>query len=91
MIIDIGYWIKVLKRCVLLAISFVGVYFAFKLAYFYLPFLIAFIISLFLEPLIRWMMKNIKFSRRVSTFIILVLAFTIILTVLFFSISSLIR
>ena len=46
MVLDMNYWIKVLKRVAVLAISVVLVFLSFKLAIFYMPFLVAFIISL---------------------------------------------
>ena len=52
----------------MLIISIIGVYLAFKLAFFYLPFLIAFIISLLLEPLIRFLMVKCKVKRKTHAF-----------------------
>ena len=40
MVIDMNYWGKVLKNILVLTISIIGVYLGFKLAIFYLPFLI---------------------------------------------------
>ena len=39
MVIDMNYWTKVFKKLIMLIISIIGVYLAFKLAFFYLPFL----------------------------------------------------
>ena len=66
MIIDLGYCEKVFKRIVIFLISILGIYLAFKLAIFYMPFLIAFIISLFLEPIIKFLTKNFKIKRKTS-------------------------
>ena len=44
MIIDMNYWSNVLKKLLIFALSVLGIYLAFKLAIFYMPFLIAFII-----------------------------------------------
>ena len=52
MIIDMNYWGKVLKNLLILALSVLGFYLGFKLVIFYMPFLVAFIISLLLEPCI---------------------------------------
>ena len=46
MVIDMGYWTKVGKRLLVLLITIIGIYLAFKLAIFYMPFLVAFIIAL---------------------------------------------
>ena len=44
MIIDMNYWGKVIKNIFILALSIFGFYLGFKLAIFYIPFLIGFII-----------------------------------------------
>ena len=43
MVIDMGYWTKVSKRILVLVLTLIGIYLAFKLAVFYMPFLIPFI------------------------------------------------
>ena len=79
MVIDMNYWNKVIKNIFILVISIVFVYFTFKLAIFYMPFLIAFILSLILEPIIRLLMKKVKLSRRTSSIIIFIIAISIII------------
>ena len=59
LVVDMGYWTKVSKRIIILALTIIGIFFAFKLAVFYMPFLIAFIISLLIEPIIKFVNKNI--------------------------------
>ena len=44
MIIDMSYWTKVLTRIVYVLIILIGLFLAFKLSIFYMPFLIAFVI-----------------------------------------------
>lgn len=78
MIIDMNYWGKVLKNVIVLLLSILGVYLGFKLATFYLPFLIAFIISLLLEPCIKIIMKKAKFKRKTSSIIVFLIAIVII-------------
>ena len=78
MVIDMNYWGKVLKNIIFLALSILAIYLGFKLAFFYLPFLIAFIISLILEPCIRFIMKKAKLKRRTSSIIVFVIAIIII-------------
>lgn len=58
MVVDMNYWRKVIGNIVVLLISIFGVILGFKLAIFYMPFLIAFIISLMLEPIIKFIMKK---------------------------------
>lgn len=82
MIIDMNYWGKVFKNIVVLALSILGVYLGFKLAAFYLPFLIAFIISLMLEPFIRFIMRKVKLKRRTSSIIVFTISIIIIVGLL---------
>lgn len=82
MVIDMNYWGKVLKNIVILALSVLGVYLGFKLAIFYMPFLIAFVISLMLEPCIRFIMKKTKLKRKTSSIIVFVIAIIIIVGLL---------
>ena len=78
MIIDMNYWGKVIKNIIILTIAILGVYLGFKLAFFYLPFLIAFVLSLILEPCIRFIMKKAKLKRRTSSIIVFIIAIVII-------------
>lgn len=82
MVIDMNYWGKVLKNIVILAISVLGVYLGFKLAIFYMPFLIAFIISLILEPGIRFVMRKTKLKRKTSSIIVFTIAIIVIVSLL---------
>ena len=90
MVIDMGYWTKVIKRVLLLVFSIVLVFLAFKFAIFYAPFLIAFILSLFIEPVIKFVMRKTKLSRKASAIIVLILVISIIIGVLAWGITSLI-
>lgn len=90
MIIDMNYWIKVLRKIFILAITILGIYFSFKLAIFYMPFLIAFIISLIIEPVIRFLMKKIKLGRKVSAITVFILVLGIIIGLLVWGIMTLI-
>lgn len=90
MVVDMGYWTKVGKRILVLLITILGIYLAFKLAIFYSPFLIAFIISLLIEPIIKFTVKKTKLTRKVSAIIVLVVVFAIIIGLLVWGIASLI-
>ena len=79
MIVDISYWTRVLKRILYLAISILGIYLTFKISVFYMPFLVAFIISLIIEPAIKWIMKKLKLTRKLSAIIIFIIVSAIIL------------
>ena len=61
MVIDMNYWGKVFKNIVIVLITIIGIYLAFKLAIFYMPFLIAFILSLMIEPIVKLIMKKTNF------------------------------
>lgn len=90
MIIDMGYWTKVLKRLLIILLTIVLIYLACKLAVFYMPFLIAFIISLLIEPLIRLTVKKTKLTRKVSAIIVLIVIFSSLIGLLIWGITSII-
>ena len=90
MIIDVGYWTRILKNLLMLAISLVLIFLAFKLAIFYLPFLIGFIISLLVEPLIKKVVKKTHIERKKGAILVLIVIFGILLGLLTWGIISLI-
>lgn len=65
----------VLKKVFWLIIIFLIFVLSAKLFMFYVPFLIAYIISLMVEPLIRWLHKKTNFSRKTSSVFVLVTVF----------------
>ena len=87
---DLSYIYKVIRKIINIILIIIGVYIGAKLAVFYMPFLIAFIISLIIEPAIRYLMKKFNFSRRMSSIIIFLLVFSIIIGSLTWGIVSLI-
>ena len=89
MIIDMSYWTRVLRKLLYVVATILGLYFAFKLSVFYMPFLIAFIISLIVEPLIRYIMKRTKLTRKSSSIIIFVAVSAIILGALIWGMITL--
>lgn len=88
MVIDMNYWNKVIKNIVILAISIFAVYLFFKLAIFYIPFLIAFVISLIIEPIIKFIMRKTHLSRRVSSIFVFIVAIAIIVGILIWGITT---
>lgn len=90
MVIDMNYWNKVIKNIFILVLSIIVVFFAFKLSVFFMPFLIAFVISIMLEPIIRFIMNKTKLSRRASSIIVFITAIIIIVGILIWSITTLI-
>lgn len=90
MIIDVGYWTRILKNIAVLIISLILIFLSFKLAVFYMPFLIGFIISLIVEPLIKFVVKKTKLERKKSAILVLAIIFGILLGLLAWGIFSLI-
>ena len=79
MIIDVAYWTRVIKNILYVVLLLLGLYIALRLSIFYMPFLIAFVISLMIEPAIKWIMKKTKLSRRTSSILIFAIVSIIIL------------
>lgn len=90
MISDINYYKKVGKRLITFLSTLTILYIAFKLSVFYSPFLIAFIISLLIEPLIRKVMKFTNLTRKASAILTLIVVFSVIIGLLIWGITSLI-
>ena len=53
MIVNMSYWTRVLKNVLYVILILIGLYVALKLSIFYMPILVAFIISLMIEPAIK--------------------------------------
>lgn len=90
MIIDVGYWTRILKNILMLAASLILIFLSFKLAIFYLPFLIGFIISLLIEPLIKLITRKTKIERKKIAIFTLILIFGLLIGLLSWGIVSLI-
>ena len=60
------------------------------MAVFYMPFLIAFIIAVMVEPIIKMFSKKTKIQRKPSAIIVLVLVFAVIVGLLIWGIAALI-
>ncbi len=90
MIIDMNYWLKVFRKILVFFVTMVGVYFAFQFAFFYMPFLVAFILSLFIEPIIRFCMRHFKWKRRTSAILVFLLVLAILIGLLSWGIFALI-
>ena len=79
MIFDVCYWTSVFKRILYVVFILLGLYIGLKLSVFYMPFLVAFIISLMVEPAIKFIMRKTNLTRRTSSIIIFVIVSLIIL------------
>lgn len=89
MIIDVGYWTRILKNIAVLVISVVLIFLFFKLAIFYMPFLIGLIISLIVEPIIKIVARKTKLERKKSAIIVIVLIFGLLLGLLAWGVITL--
>lgn len=87
---DLNYIYKIIRKILNIFLVIAGVYIGTKLAFFYMPFLIAFIISLIIEPAIRYLMKKVNFNRKMSSIIIFLIVFSIIIGGVTWGIISLI-
>lgn len=76
---NIKYWSNVFKRVLYLVLVIIGLYAGYKFAIFYMPFLIAFLISIIMEPAIRFLMKKLNLTRRFSSIVIFIITFGIII------------
>ena len=90
MVIDMGYITKVIKNVLILTLSLLCIFLSFKLAIFYVPFLIGFIISLIIEPVIRFISKKTKLTRKTSSIIVLICIFTILISLIVWGVVTLI-
>lgn len=90
LVIDMGYFTKVLKKILILIITLLAIYLSFKLALFYSPFLIGFIISLLIEPLIKLISKKTKLTRKTSAAIVMLCIFSLLIALIIFGTISLV-
>ena len=90
MVIDMGYWTKVIRKILLLAISIIAILLGFKLAIYYIPFLIGFIISLMIEPIIKRVVNKTKMNRKTSAIIVLLFMFAILLGLIIWGVITMV-
>jgi predicted PurR-regulated permease PerM len=90
LVVDMGYFTKVIKNIAILIITLLAIFLGFKLAIFYIPFLIGFIISLLIEPIIKFLNKRTNLTRKTSAIISLILIFTILIGLIVWGIINLI-
>ena len=69
------YYSRILFKTVVLIFTLVLLFLAYKLAMFYVPFLIAFLIATMIEPLIKFFMNKCKLKRKPSATISLIRCF----------------
>ena len=89
MVTDMNYWSKVIKRIFSLALTILLLFIIFKLSVFYIPFLISFVLALLFEPLIKIIMKKLKWTRRTSSIIVIFFSIVILLGVISWGVVTL--
>ena len=72
----------ILKKIFIIIIIATLFYFAYKLSIFYIPFIIAYLISLIVEPCIKWINKKTNISRKVSSIIVLATIFLFLIGII---------
>lgn len=82
--------IRIIKQLGTLIVSIVLILLGFKLAIFYMPFLISFIFYLLIEPVIKKLMVKFSFKRKTSSLIILVIAISLAVLFLVWGIVTII-
>lgn len=85
-----GNYITVFKKGLMILTIIIAFIIITKLFIFYIPFLIAYIISLIVDPLIKWVAKKTNLSRKVSSIIVLATIFLIVTSIVILGIVSLI-
>ena len=90
MIIDMSYWTRVLKKFLYVILNISWFIFCIQTGNILHTILIAFIISLMVEPAIRFIMKKMKFTRKTSSIIIFIIVSAIIIGAVAWGIVALI-
>ena len=83
--------IRILERVGLFLGTLLLLYFLFKFATYFMPFLIAGVIAILIEPIIKFCMNKLKLSRRLSSMIIVVLTIILIIMAVVHGGSAIIR
>ena len=81
---------KIAKNVLIFLVSVVLICLAFKLAIFYMPFIVAFALYLLIEPVIRFCMNKFNFKRKTSALLILIIVLAIIIGFLVWGIATII-
>lgn len=84
------YYGKIALKLSVIIFIVLGLFIVYKLAIFYIPFIIAIIVASIVEPITKFFMRKCKLRRKISTIITLLLITIIIGTVLTLTISKVI-
>lgn len=80
----------IFKKTILVLAILILFFIASKLTVFYIPFVIGYLISLIVEPIIKWLTKKINISRKASSIIILAIIFIGLISIIIFGGTKLI-
>lgn len=81
---------SILKKIGIIIIAVLALFVSGKLFMFYIPFLIAYIISLLVDPIIKFVSKKTNLSRKVSSIIVLITVFLLLIGLIAWGTISLI-
>ena len=87
---DYRYWLDVIKKFFIFALSVLLIYIGFKISLFYIPFLIAFILAQLIEPLIKFCMKKLKMKRKISAIFIFAIILSLIISLIVWGVVTLV-
>ena len=84
------YYLKMLSKFAIFAVIILVIFLLCKLAVFYMPFVIALIIAMMTEPLIKFFMKKCKMKRKLASTISLLIIVSVIIIALTILISNIV-
>lgn len=87
---DTTYYTKIIAKVIILALILIGIFLTYKIAMFYIPFIIAMIVAACIEPVIKFFMKHTKMKRKLASIISLILVVLVIAGLLTLGISKII-
>lgn len=87
---SINYYAKIMFKVLVILFIVLGIFISFKLAVFYVPFIIAMLVSAMIEPLIKFFTTKCKMKRKPASIIALIIFAIVISAILTVLISSII-
>ncbi len=75
-------YLEISKKCIIGILFIFLILLAFRLTIFYIPFLIAYVISIIIDPLIKWLNRRTSLSRKLCSIIVLITIFSIIISLI---------
>ena len=91
MISNYNYISKVTKKILSLAFTLLILFCIIKIAMFYMPFTIALIFAMIIEPIIKKLMKKLKWTRWVSSVVVMASFFVILSTIIIIGTNTLFK